>query len=435
MRVTPPLRALCAAGLAVGTLVVGGAPAHAVDTDCSSIRSDNTDVQTAERTGSPVQLMQVAEAQRIVTESGKEPGEGVVVAVLDSGVTDKNNDLMLVGPGPRFSRSEEVEPLEMQGTAVAGLIAAQGTDEMPIGIAPGAAIYDIRVYDRLSSDDPATESEPDAAALLAGLRHVASLDKGVVDVVNISLALRHSAELDAELDDVLADLAKKDVVVVAATGDRPEEADALYAEFGYEGEEPPHGEDARAVVWPASDPHVLAVNASATVLVEDEVVPGDAFDSVLRNSATDVAAPTQDAVSLAVDGKSTCRLPDVSTAWATAEVSGVVALLRSYYPEESAAQIVDRIKRSATGSPREVTTLTGHGVVQPLEALERPLPGSHQGPGSRIVDKGNERAEAPQPEPDVLAGIKSDAVWWGLLAGGALVVAMLLRPVLARRRG
>ncbi|MDP3891459.1 S8/S53 family peptidase [Nocardioides sp.] len=430
---TLALRATLACCLTAGTLVAGGPPAHAVDQDCSGIRADNPDPTTAERTGSPVQLMQIAQAQRIVPESTT-PEERVVVAVLDSGVA--GTDLIDVGGrSPRFSKSEEAEPLEMQGTAVAGLIAAKGDEDRPVGIAPDAVIYDVRIYDRLTPDDPATESGPDAAALLEGLRHVATQKKGVIDVVNVSVAVRHSAELDDELDAVLTDLAKKDVVVVAATGDRPEEADQLYAEFGYNGEEPPHGEDARRVVWPASDPRVLAVNASATVLVDDDVVPGDAADTVLRSSATDVAAPTADAVSVGMDGKSTCVLPEVSTAWAAAEVSGVVALLRAYYPNESAEQIVDRVKRTATGSPRSATTLTGHGVVQPVEALERPLPGLGDGPGTRIVDEGNERAEAPKPKADVLASTKRNAVWWGLLAGGALVVAVLLRPVLTRRLG
>ncbi|MFA6297523.1 MAG: S8/S53 family peptidase [Nocardioides sp.] len=432
MRVTLAPRAVLACCLTAGTLVfAGGAPAHAVDQDCSGIRVENEDTATAERTGSPVQLMQVAEAQRrVAAETGKVPGEGVAVAVLDSGVAESS--LMQVFPGDSFSKSDKL--LEMQGTAVAGLIAGMGTPEQPIGIAPGAMIVDVRVYDRLRPDDPSTEAEPSAEALLEGLRYIAEQPRGLIHVVNVSVAVRHSEEMGPELDDVLADLAKKDIVVVAATGDRPEEGDQLYAEFGYDGGEPPHGEDARKVIWPASGPNVVGVNASATVLVEDEVVPGDAADTVLRSSATDVAAPTADAVSVGMDGKSTCVLPEVSTAWATAEVSGVVALLRSYYPDESAGQIVDRLLRTATGSPRATTTLTGHGVVQPVEALERPLPSKGDGPGSRIVDQGNERAEAPTPKADVLASTKRNAVWWGLLAGGALVVAMLLRPVLARRR-
>lgn len=431
---THALRTVIAVPLAAGALVVGGGgPAHAADQDCSAIRADNEDVQTALRTSSPAQLMRVAEAQRIVGEErGGDPGRGVVVAVLDSGVARSDRYVAVPVPGGGFSKTGEL--LEMQGTAVAGLIAATGEEDQPIGIAPGATILDVRIYDRLDADDPATEAEPDAAALLDGLRYVADLPRDTVHVVNVSVAVRRSASLDKEYAEVLEDLADKDVVVVAATGDRPDEGDLLYPELGYDGEPPPHGEDAREVVWPANGPHVVGVNASATVLVEDEVVPGDAADTVLRSSATDVAAPTADAVSVGMDGESTCVLPDVSTAWAAAEVSGVVALLRSYYPDDTAPQIVERLLRTATGSPRATTTLTGHGVVQPVEALERSLPGKGADSGSQVADRTTERASAPQPEPDVLAGTKRNAVWWGLLAGGALVVAVLLRPVLARRR-
>ncbi len=44
------------------------------------------------------------------------------------------------------------------------------------------------------------------------------------------------------------------------------------------------------------------------------------------------------------------------------------------------------------------------------------------------------RVTAPEPEPDPLAGALDDARWWGLVGGGALVVALLARPLLARRR-
>ena len=31
---------------------------------------------------------------------------------------------------------------------------------------------------------------------------------------------------------------------------------------------------------------------------------------------------------------------------------------------------------------------------------------------------------APEPEPDVLADTRRDAVWWGLLCGGVLLLAL-----------
>lgn len=428
------VRGTVVAGLTLGVLAVGSTtPSYAVDQDCANIPTDQQDVLTTERTGSPVQLMQVARAQQIAAEDGREPGAGVTVAVLDSGVAD--TQLMdVVRPAGRPGR----ELLDYRGTAVAGLIAARGTPEEPIGIAPGARILDVRVYDRVDPDDTSDEVGPRADLVLEGLRYVAGLPRGEVGVLVVGLSFARTPELDADLRAVLADLTDRDVLVVAASGDRPtEESDPLYPELGYDGEEPPHGEDARPVIWPASNPGVLAVNATATVVVEDDVVVGDADGDVLRSSATDLAAPTADAVSVGMDGRSTCLLPEVSTVWAAAEVAGVAALVRSAYRDESARQVVARLEGTATGSLRAATVLTGHGVVQPVEALTRPLRPSAQGDlgGTQVVDEGDQRAEAPKPQADVLASTKRNAVWWGLLAGGALIVAVLLRPVLARRRG
>ena len=65
------------------------------------------------------------------------------------------------------------------------------------------------------------------------------------------------------------------------------------------------------------------MSATTAGLEADGEVPAEGY--VLMNSATDVAAPTSDAVTLAVNG-SVCVLDDqVATSWAAAEVSGVVA--------------------------------------------------------------------------------------------------------------
>jgi membrane-anchored mycosin MYCP len=46
----------------------------------------------------------------------------------------------------------------------------------------------------------------------------------------------------------------------------------------------------------------------------------------------------------------------------------------------------------------------------------------------------NPRATAPVPTADRLAETRRNAIWLGLIGGSALVVAALLRPLLARRR-
>ena len=82
-------------------------------------------------------------------------------------------------------------------------------------------------------------------------------------------------------------------------------------------------------------------------------------------------------------------------------------------------------------------TLVGAGEVQALEALTRPME----------IDDGRARTSArarscdepqvlsvPEEPDDVLASTRENAVWWGLLGGGVLLLALVLRPVLARRR-
>lgn len=58
--------------------------------------------------------------------------------------------------------------------------------------------------------------------------------------------------------------------------------------------------------------------------------------------------------------------------------------------------------------------------------------GGHRGGGMDVMD-GAVRAVAPERPEDLLADTRHDAVWRGLVGGGVLVVALPLRPVLARR--
>jgi membrane-anchored mycosin MYCP len=69
-----------------------------------------------------------------------------------------------------------------------------------------------------------------------------------------------------------------------------------------------------------------------------------------------------------------------------------------------------------------------------VEALRRPLTFDDGAPETNETNNTVLKARAPRAEADALADTRRDAVWWGLAGGGALVIALLLRPVLARRR-
>ena len=414
--------ALASAALASAALVpAGAAGAEPSSVLCNSIDTDSRPVVQTGRASKPLQLLDVPAAQHLLDATGRAPGAGVAVAVLDSGVADTD----LVPVVARHPDSSAKALSSYHGTAVAGLIAGRARDPGGVtGVAPGAGIVDVRVYDT-SDDSGATEgAHPDTLSLAAGLEWVAHHAAAKhIEVANVSLAVKKSPQLARAVRDAW----DAGVVVVASSGNRPQQGQLNAAALGTFHP----GEDAAGLVYPAGYPNVVAVNATAGG-VRGQV---DLHDYVLENSRTDVAAPTYDAVSVAVNG-STCVLQEVATSWAAAEVSGVLALLRSRYPHDSPAQAVARLVGTATGSPQDPTPLEGAGVVQPVEALTRPLHADRDGRirGTRPDDGGTGRAMPPEPQADVLAATRDHAVWWGLLGGGALLLALLARPVLAGRR-
>ena len=417
MRLRPRL-AGAAAVVAAATVVpvVPGAagPAYAVDADCTSVTADAA-TGPATSASVPAGLLDLAGAQELVP--GR-PGAGQTVAVVDSGIAGSPWLAEVAHP---YRPAPVVDP---HGTAVAGLVAgAPQPGGAPVGAAPAARLLDVRVYDQWpvtleGAAGPTSASVADGLAWVLRHRREESIDVAVVAV-----AVPDSSRLAR----VVRRLVRSDVVVVAASGNRPrEESDPLFAELGQRRP----GEDAAETVFPAGYPGVVAVSATA------DGAPGvDARDEVLASSAVVVAAPTFGAVSVGLHGE-TCVLPQVATSWAAAEVAGVVALLRQRFPDDTAPQIVARLVDTADGRPDGRTRSTGAGVVQPVEALTRPLSPSRDGavPGDPVVADDTPPATAPEPAYSPLPEVREAAGWWALAGGALLVLAMVARPLVARRR-
>ena len=322
---------------------------------------------------------------------------------------------------------------------MAGVIAGPKDVERVIGFAPAAELVDVAVYDTLQPEGD--EFGPSPTLTTAGLQLlIANHESLQTDIAVVSMPVSQTEEMDAAIEK----LEKLDVIVVAASGDRPtQEGDPLFADYGEQAgedsDEPDAGEDAARDSWPAGyeNPNVVAVATSAPD-------GGDSAEIVLRNHAIDVAAPTAGLVGYGMNG-APCVVPSAGgaslapgSAFAAAEVAGVLALLETAYPGETAAQLLARLYATATGTPNvtDNNVLTGHGIIQPLEALRRPLEPTKNGelPTSEVRDPDNVPVAVPESEPDLLASTRENAVWWGLIGGGALVVAIVLRPVLANRR-
>jgi membrane-anchored mycosin MYCP len=417
MRVRRALVAATALGCAASGPVVVAAPAYAVDQACESVDATTPPGDTGLQ-GAPYTLLGMKSAQDQVARFAPAAGEPVRVAVVSSGVRSGDGAIPM-GGGVDLAGGAEL--IDAQGTEIAGLVAgAVRADGQPVGVAPGAQVVDVRVYTDQDSNDPG--ERPSTPALANGLSWVADRARELhIEVAVVPFGVRRSADLRRAVRAVQ----RAGVVLVAATGDRPDDG----TEFAGDFDEDTTDEDAGPVIFPAGYPKVVAVNSTGTG------DPAPLMESVLKNSRTSVAAPSYDSVSYGLNGH-TCLVQPASTGAAAGVVAGVLALLRQRFPDDRPAQTVARLVNTADGTTDDPTPLTGAGVIQPYEALTRPLAPDKAGDVERTVVHADTdtQATAPEPADDLLASTRENAVWWGLIGGGLLVVVLMLRPVLARRR-
>jgi type VII secretion-associated serine protease mycosin len=259
-------------------------------------------------------------------------GEGVTVAVVDSGVNGNHPDLVgNVLPGVNVTgvgESNGMEDIQGHGTGMAGLIAAQGhgNGDGALGIAPRAKIFPVR-------DEQDKGPTPDSvvagvnAAVKSGAK-VISISQGGSDV----LALRNAIE------SALA----ADAVVVAAMGNRPKQ---MLADF------------------PARYEGVVAVGA-----IDQS---GNVAGVSVTGSTMVLSAPGTRIVST---DKTAYRIGD-GTSDSTAIVAGAAALVRSKYPNLSAKEVVHRLTATATDKgPPGRDPQYGYGVVNLVGALTAAVP-------------------------------------------------------------
>lgn len=422
------LRSLLAAGLVTGALVVttpATTPAAQAAEDAECGQGTLEDAFSTSRESVALVEMDLDRAHDWLTRRGEGLGEGVVVAVVDSGVGAPGGVDVIERPVvvPGLQREH------YHGTAVAGLVAGAPRGDQAggaVGIAPDAQVLDLQVYDDPTGDNgtPIVTANVVRALDVVLARRAGGMN---VRVVNISLNLPPDAALAQRIEQ----LWQAGVVTVAGTGNRPgndpgDSGSALVPEEEF-GEFRP-GENARDVVHPAAYDGVVGVNASMA-----GTGGADPHEFVLESSATDLAAPTAGAVSYTVNG-GTCLLSTPATSWAAAEVSGVLALLFAHFPDDTPAMAVSRLVLTADGRPDIPDRLAGAGDVQAYDALTRPLTMDDLGVAQQTSPEPETQVYAtPEPAPDVLAPTRRAALWWGLLGGGALLLALVLRPMLARR--
>ncbi|MFG3055004.1 type VII secretion-associated serine protease mycosin [Kitasatospora sp. NPDC048239] len=328
-------------------------------------------------------------------------GDGVVVALVDSGVNADHQDLAgQVLPGTDFSGAKTDGRLDTDGhgTAMASLIVAAGHGSQAglMGLAPKAKILPVRVR----NNDASLEDQQ--SDLRQAIRFAA--DHGA-KVINISLG--GYLGTDAETRAAIKYAVSKDIVVVASAGNS--------------------GDKASPVEYPAAFPGVVAVAA-----VDEQ---GKVWEKSTFGPETTIAAPGVQVYHAAAKSTSGYNVGN-GTSDAAAYVSATAALVRSKYPDLSAGQVINRMTKTAT-PPSDGSAVPnahyGFGIVSPAKALQ-PNPavdgGSKENPllgraeSQAAPTAGADDPVAP-PVPAAAAGAGGNrGITYTLIGAGVLVLVL-----------
>lgn len=299
-------------------------------------------------------------------------GEGVTVAVIDTGVAGDVAELRgaIVGGtdvsgigSPDGQTPVGDDP--NHGTMVASLLAGRGTGEGNgvIGVAPQADLLTVSVA--FGQDTGAEKSNDDQIAEAVKW----AVDSGA-DIINMSLT-RNTRDWPESWDEAFLYAFDHDVVVVAAAGNR--------------------GSGTSEVGAPATIPGVLTVAG-----VDKE--KNASFDASSQGITIAVAAPSEDLVGVLPDGS---YVQWSGTSASAPIVSGLVALIRSEYPELNAANVIERLIRTADPHGQAVPDpLYGWGIIDPVSALTAEVPGIELNPLGSLAEwiTLHRRADAPVAE-------------------------------------
>ncbi|MEW2292538.1 type VII secretion-associated serine protease mycosin [Streptomyces sp. NPDC006743] len=345
-------------------------------------------------------------------------GQGITVAVLDTGVNADHPDLAgRILPGKDMAgteRGDEHTDYEGHGTSMAGFIAATGAragGHGAFGLAPGTKILPVRLP-RVEKLDPAVADKEFATAMATGIRY--ATDHGA-KVINISQA---STVGGTELTSAVKYALDKGALVFAGVGNA--------------------GDKGNPVMYPAATPGAVGVAAIGKNLkktAESEFGP-----------QVDMAAPGEDMVEAC--GGRTGLCTSHGTSDATAMASASAALIWSAHPTWTNNQVL-RVMLNTIGAPVDGSKRTdsiGYGIVRPRIALTDP---GNPGPADQypLPDFPVRASAAPSVSPSTgygdskehqAAGARNDSSsstgTWVAAGAGAVIVAGAAAGFAAMRR-
>lgn len=259
----------------------------------------------------------------------------VIVAIIDTGIDTDHTDLSGKISSLSYNSSLKqvglayVEDVNGHGTSVAGIIAAKKDNSFGIaGIAPGVTIMAIKA--NAGSDDTFYDS-----AVIEGIYYAAN---NGAHIINLSLGGYYRNSL---MEQAINYAFNKGVIVVAASGN----------------------DGISDLVYPASFPNVISVSA---VTSTKAIASYSNYGSMI-----DVAAP---GTSIYTTGINNTIVISSGTSVAAPQVTGVIALLRSFYYEMESIDIINKIYQYAMDmGDVGRDDYYGYGIVNAYDSLSLPV--------------------------------------------------------------
>ena len=359
-------------------------------------------------------------------------GAGVRIAIIDTGIArgPVEFDGAVVGGtdvsgiGSSDGRTPVGAVDANHGSWVASLAAARGTGANTgmIGVAPEAQLLAVSVGFGSSVKVAFVDQIAEAIRW--------SVDNGA-DVINLSLTT-NTPDWDESWDSAFLYAFDHDVVVVVAAGNR--------------------GSGTSRVGAPATIPGVLTV---AGVDPQGKA----SLEASTQGITIGVSAPSENLVGVSADGR---LVRWNGTSGAAPIVAGIAALVRSAHPDLDAANVINRIIRTADPAAAAKAVpdpLYGYGLVDAAAAVSATVPSVSENPMGSLKDwiRLYRRADsapapvrsagpvevAPLPPADVATRAESpllpsaDTLLYGtlpLMGGSAAAILMALGVTAAVRR-
>ena len=271
-------------------------------------------------------------------------GEGVGVAVIDTGISPQNDFQGRLVHGPDLSGEGTVVDTYGHGTVMAGIVGGSGADSATnasgsyAGVAPKSTLVSVKVAGRNGAADVST--------MLQAMHWVSAYkDQFNIRVLNLSWGTPSTADPASDpINYAVQRLWRQGIVVVVAAGNS--------------------GPNGGTITKPADDPLVLTVGAyndKGNTTLSDDDVPGWSSRGPTAQGLTkpDVIASGRTLVSTRSYGSTVEQqnpkalippsyIKGSGTSEAAAVASGIAALLLKAHPEWTPDQVKAALRNTAT---------------------------------------------------------------------------------------